>query len=369
MRTLGILTIYDSQGIIDNYLLYYARSLKEAVENLIIVINGNIEAEGLHDLYQISDKIIIRENAGYDVGGYKAALEKYGKDYILQYDQVVFSNDTCFGPFISFKSIFEYMNQKTGDFWGFEYIDNDYLSIMGTFFIVFRRSAMRDVFNFYIQLDTENMSRNDVVRIAEIGLFNFLVSRNYKFTYYSDIDNYDMYQSPNYCTKKCSIPLMKKRCFDPVKYKKDNCIDLLKYISEQYDYDINFILDTVKRKYGIVYDLDYEFRRKLQIEEVRLSDNLKTLKEIIDFAQGDKEVYIYGTGMYGKLIYEGISADVFIRGFVVSDNQYKEQFLYGKKIYKYSEINLEECKIVVAIKDACEIKTQLGHNENILYLF
>lgn len=369
MRTLGILSVYDSQGVIDNYLIYYAQSLKDAIDDLIIVINGNIDSKGFYNLKQISDKIILRANTGYDAGGYKAALEQYGKEFVLQYDQIVFSNDTCFGPFIPFKVIFEYMEHKPEDFWGFEYLDNDYLSIMGTFFIVFRKSAMADVFDFYGQLNTENMHRNDVVRIVEIGLFHYLISQNYKFTYYSDIDRYDMYQAPNYCTKKCGLPLMKKRCFDSVKYQKDNCVDLLKYISEHYDYNVNLILDTIKRKYGITYDLRYEFSRKLQIEEIKVPNNLNTLEEIINFAKDDKEVYIYGAGMHGKLIYERISAHADISGFVVSDNQEKEQFLHEKRIYKYSEIDVEKCKIIVAIKEADEIKIRLGFHENILYLF
>ncbi|MCM1154898.1 MAG: hypothetical protein NC392_05990 [Roseburia sp.] len=369
MQTLGILTVYDSHGIIDNYLLYYAQSLKEAVDDLIIVINGNVDRKGFNNLKQISDRIMIRKNLGYDAGGYKAALQKYGKEFILQYDQVVFSNDTCFGPFIPFKTVFEYMKHKKGDYWGFEYLDNDYLSIMGTFFIVFRKSVMADVFDFYVQLDTDNMHRNDVVRIAEMGLFHFLNAQKYDFTCYSDIDNYDMYQSPNYCTKQCGIPLMKKRCFDPIKYQKDNCIDLLKYISEHYDYDINLILDTVKRKYGIIYDIDYEFSRDLHVEEIKIPGSLNTLEEIINFARCGKEVYIYGTGMHGKLIYERIEKCVNISGFVVSDDQYKDQFMYDKKIYKYSEICFKDCKIIVAIKEANEIKNQLGCRENVLYLF
>ncbi|MCM1216995.1 MAG: rhamnan synthesis F family protein [Lachnospiraceae bacterium] len=368
MRTLGVLTVYDSQGVIDNYLLYYAQSLKEATDDLIIVINGDVNSEGLCNLKQISDRIIVRENTGYDAGGYKAALQKYGKEFVLRYDQVVFSNDTCFGPFIPFKTIFGDMDCKKGDFWGFEYLDLDYLSLMGTFFIVFRKSIMADVFDFYIQLDTENMRRNDVVRIAELGLFYYLINQDYKFICYSSIDNYDMYESPNYCTKQCGVPLMKKRCFDPIKYRRDNCIDLLKHIQEHYDYDITLILDVVKRKYGIIYDINYEFSRKLHIEEIKAS-NLNTLEEILNFAKCDKEVYIYGTGMYGKLIYERINELVNISGFVVSDDQYKKQVMYDKKIYKYSEICLEECKIIVAIKEAKEIKDQLGYRENVLYLF
>ncbi len=369
MKTLGILSIYDSQGIIDNYLIYYIQSLKEAVNDLIMVINGTIDLNSLYNLQQISDKIIFRENTGFDAGGYKTALEQYGKSFVLQYDQVVFSNDTCFGPFIPFRTIFEVMNQREGDFWGFEYLDDDYLSIMGTFFIVFRKSAMIDVFDFYTHLNTDRMCRNAVVRVVELGLFHYLTTRDYKFIYYSNIDNYDMYKSPNYCTKQCELPLMKKRCFDPIKYHKDNCVDLLKYISEHYNYDIRLILDTIKRKYNIVYDINHEFSRELYVKEIKIPEVLNTLEDIIKFAKSDKDIYIYGAGMYGKLIYERIREHVIISGFAVSDDQQKEQFLYGKRVYKYSEICNRKCKIIVAMKEADEVKAQLGYHENVLYLF
>lgn len=368
MHTLGVLVIYDPQGIIDDYLIFYTKSLIEAVEDLIIVINGNVEPDGYKNLLNITDKIIVRENKGYDAGGYKAALNEYGEKFFLKYDQVVFSNDTCFGPFIPFKTIFERMNKEEGDFWGFEYLDNDLFSIMGTFFIVFRKSVVSDVYDFFIHLDTDNMSRNDVVRIAELGLFHYLVGKGYKLNCFSSVDNYDMYKSPNFCTIKCGVPIMKKRCFDPIKYHKDNCIDLLKYLFDSSLYNVQYILDVVDRKYNIKYDLEYEFKRNLSLEEIKIPC-LKTLKEILGFINNAMDVYIYGAGMYGKYMYERLKDYMNITGFVLSDDQYVDDYINGVKVYRYSDLCLDDCKVIVAIKESNEIRSRIGNHNNILYLF
>lgn len=366
MRSLAILSVYDSQGIVDKYLSYFGTSLMKAVDELIVVINGKVNDEGMTTLEEITDKILVRDNIGFDAGGYRAAMDTYGKEYILSYDQVIICNDTCFGPFVPFKEIFAQMDQNSADFWGFQYVEYDFMSSMGTFFIAFRKNVLNDVYDYLMGLDIDHMTRSDVVRMVEIGLSQFLLDKKYKYVCYSNTDDYDVYKAPNYCIRQCGAPLMKKRCFDPIKYHKDNCIDALKYIEANYEYDIELILSVIKRKYDITYDLEYEYSRVLHTQDIKFPALNSTLEDINLFVQSDKDVYIYGTGFYGKLLMERISACV--KGFVISDERYTEEYVMNKKVYKYSSIKNDDCKIVVAILDADEIKRKLQNRKDVLYL-
>ena len=43
MKRLGIVSIYDSEGIIYEYLLYYIESLNEILDKMIVIVNGYLE--------------------------------------------------------------------------------------------------------------------------------------------------------------------------------------------------------------------------------------------------------------------------------------------------------------------------------------
>ena len=138
-----------------------------------------------------------------------------------------------------------------------------------------------------------------------------------------------------------------------------------KYLFDSSLYNVQYILDVVDRKYNIKYDLEYEFKRNLSLEEIKIPC-LKTLKEILGFINN---VYIYGAGMYGKYMYERLKDYMNITGFVLSDDQYVDDYINGVKVYRYSDLCLDDCKVIVAIKEANEIRSRIGNHNNILYLF
>ncbi len=368
MKTLGIMTVYDSQGVIDDYLKYYINSLKEVVNELVIIVNGFINKAG-KDILEQYGEIIIRDNIGYDAGGYKEGLEALGRQYILQYDQVIISNDTCFGPFKPFNDIFEKMNSIETDFWGLEFLNNSFLSNFATFFLVFRNNSLNDLYSFFEDLQIEGLNRNDLPRVVELGLFNYLIDKKYSFSKYIDIKDTDIYRAPNYALRNHNFPLMKKRCFDVSIYRKDNCIDALKYIHTNQLFDINMILQVAERKYGIKYDLDKEFKRELDLEEIKVPLINRTWEELLADLSGVKNIFVYGAGTFGKILMERLDKEGKKAEFVVSDENHNAEYIMGKRIHKYSEVEKLDCKIIVAIKDCVEIKKKLKDKKNIIYIW
>lgn len=119
MKRLCIYFFYDKDGFVDNYVPLYLNAMREFFSEICVVVNGKLTQESKEKLDTVCDKILIRENKGFDSWAYKEALYSYGLDYIAQnFDEVLLNNFTCFGPIGSFKPMFDKMDKSVCDFWG-----------------------------------------------------------------------------------------------------------------------------------------------------------------------------------------------------------------------------------------------------------
>ena len=117
-KRLGIYSFYDAQGIVDRYVPCFLHDLKQNLAELVIVVNGLILIEEKQKLLAITPHIIIRENKGFDIWGYKTGLDHYGWDRLSEFDEVVVANNTVFGPVFPFSQMFAGMANRDLDFWG-----------------------------------------------------------------------------------------------------------------------------------------------------------------------------------------------------------------------------------------------------------
>ena len=116
---LTILQFYDKDGIVDRYITYLLDKLKEISSRLVVVVNGNISEKGLELLKKHSDEIILRDNIGFDAAAWKYVMcEHYGWEKIREFDELLLTNDSYYGPFYPLTEIINKMEQKTLDFWG-----------------------------------------------------------------------------------------------------------------------------------------------------------------------------------------------------------------------------------------------------------
>jgi rhamnosyltransferase len=118
MRRLAIYLFFDTNGVVDEYVSYKLARLREHVDRVLVVVNGLLTEHGRALLESVSDEILVRENVGYDVGGYQEALLHVGFDEVAQYDEVILLNYTFFGPVTPFGDLFDRMDALDVDFWG-----------------------------------------------------------------------------------------------------------------------------------------------------------------------------------------------------------------------------------------------------------
>lgn len=116
-RRLLIYVVYDRRGDVEEYIPYALRALRPHATTILAVVNGALTDAGRERLEPVVDQIIVRENRGYDIWGYKEGLDAIG-EMIAEYDEVVLANDTWFGPVQPFGPVFERIDQRPLHFWG-----------------------------------------------------------------------------------------------------------------------------------------------------------------------------------------------------------------------------------------------------------
>ena len=75
--------------------------------------------EGRARLEGVADTVWARKNVGFDVWAYKEALEAFGPDRLAEYDELILTNYTYFGPIYPLRGdVRPYGPAGDLDFWG-----------------------------------------------------------------------------------------------------------------------------------------------------------------------------------------------------------------------------------------------------------
>ncbi len=277
-KRLGVFIFYDRDNIVDDYVLYLLNDICSNFSHLTIISNSELNETEKKKLEIFSKDIIIRENAGLDAG----ALYMYFNNSVdyQNYDEVVCFNDTFFGPFYSFKKVFEEMDKKDVDFWGLAlgHKQRDGYGIMKegyipehiqTFFISFRKKVLlSEAFkNYWKNYDYENMQTfYDVVTKHELRFTKYLHEHGFSYDSYIKDTNAsekftENYNNYNYNSSTQIIEdhalYIKRKNFIASKrdflYLTDRG-DLNKsfeYIKNHTNYDVSLIWKNILRLYNL----------------------------------------------------------------------------------------------------------------------
>lgn len=271
-RKLLIYFFYDRDGVVDDYIPYMLNDLNKNIDDIVVVCNGKLQEEGRKRLEQFTDRIILRENKGFDVWAYKTAMETIGWDELIKYDEVILMNFTIMGPLYPFSEMFDDMNKRDVDFWGitmFHRFEGDPFGTMEegyipdhiqSHFIAIRQPMLSsEEFRKYWEDMPMIVSYQDSVGTHEARFTKYFEKLGYKWQVYVDTqDLADITNNPVISVitrlieeKRC--PIFKRRSFmqqyDVV--INETCGQeaalLFEYIKNNTDYDCNMILDNLLR--------------------------------------------------------------------------------------------------------------------------
>lgn len=232
MKRAALFFMYDKQGIVDRYVLELLKDIKTNVDKLVIIVNGSLNDEGVKAFDKISDKVIYRENKGFDVYAYRCGLSYLRSKDINVWDEVVMFNFTNFGSVYPFSEAFDKMDEIDVDFWGLTmhhgmkedpYCRCRYGCIpehIQSSFIAVRRSLFsEDEFWDYWDNMPAIDDYVDAIVNHEAVFTKYFLDMGYRYASYvdtsdlKDIHPYPLMMMPKFLIEERRCPVLKERHF------------------------------------------------------------------------------------------------------------------------------------------------------------
>lgn len=258
MKRAVVFAHYDKQNLIDDYVVYYLKALKEIASDVIFV--SCCDVENPEKLDGIASHIIAEPHNEYDFGSYKRGF-LYLLPRLDEFDELIFANDSCFGPFYPLAEIFGEMDDKNCDFWGITKNNFGYRKSVKRFivrrphvqsyFLVFKKNILQSgILNDFMKTVKHEDDKRQVVSKYEIGLSELLVENGFKYDVlvnaYNRINNITILKWRQIILEhkmpfmKCSLPRLVNKSSTTVEGYQD-------IIAQVSDYPVNLIENNVKR--------------------------------------------------------------------------------------------------------------------------
>ena len=270
MKRLAIYFFYDKNGIVREYVTYFLSHLKEYCDELCVVVNAPLDEHGEKCLKNNCDRLLVRDNVGFDAWAYKHAIESYGYNLIKQYDELVLCNFTSYGPIHPFEEMFQRMGTINCDFWGLNRHPSQNVQLgkdknsaivshIQSHFMVFRKSLLeKKCFQRYWETLSPINSYIEAIVNHELRCTQYFERLGFLSETYLDSKKYDQKINGNasiLCADTQLIedrsPLLKRKVFfieneqwldTAIGHVAADCLD---YIQSETDYDVNLILQDL----------------------------------------------------------------------------------------------------------------------------
>lgn len=216
-----LLAHWDPENIVDSYVLYMARHLKQLGKKIILCSAAPLAA--LPQETDIFDAIVCRTCAGYDFTSWKAAFEAFPSLY--EAAEVTLCNDSVFAPIGSYAPVYQTMASIPCDFWGMSF-SHEIMPHMQSFHLVLRKKALQHTaFKHFIAAVAINDNR-DIAVGYEVRFSLWLELHGLKAGCYRPYNLHTkIAANPTVRWEKClrdGIPLLKRELF-----KANGCISAL----------------------------------------------------------------------------------------------------------------------------------------------
>lgn len=181
MKRLCIFAHYDKDNLIDDYVIYYLRELKKSFNKIIFVSDSDLSKKETDKIIDIVDYIQAFKHGEYDWGSYKYGYFIAKENYILtSIDEVLFCNDSVYGPVTSLEPIFDKMSADDCDFWGM-YENQDGIekgvkeNHLQSWFLLLKNNVVNsDLFDDFMTSITQLDDKNEIIQKYEIGFTKFM---------------------------------------------------------------------------------------------------------------------------------------------------------------------------------------------------
>ena len=186
-KRMAVYCFYDRDGIVDDYVVFFLRALRKTASKISCLVKGVLSESGRKALEGCTDEIIVIKKAGFDAWAYQRFVN--GRlDEIREYDELIFCNNSFFGPLYPLEDVFREMDgrDEQSDFWGMT-AQQRISEHLETYFMVFRKKAITssvfaDFFRNILRIQTSledylfEIELTDVLRRAGFTYGSFIGS-------------------------------------------------------------------------------------------------------------------------------------------------------------------------------------------------
>jgi lipopolysaccharide biosynthesis protein len=281
MNRTVIFAHYDKNNKIENYVIFYLKELKKIAKNIVFVSDCNLNEEEIVKLSNITHHIIAKRHGEYDFGSYKYGYLYAKENNLLNTEELILANDSCFGPLISFENIWNEINKKECDFWGINQNDIDVDFHIQSFFMVFKENVFKnELFDNFITSIKKQENKDEIIKKYEIGLSKLLLGNGFKAQSF------------------CNYPSDRKVTQDLVFNKTAPLIKKWE-ILELYPKLTKLICQKIIKRLNSAYDIDLIIDYTKKHSNKKLKNNLKIIRRIlIDIKLKRKKFCVLGKNLF-----------------------------------------------------------------------
>lgn len=223
-KRLCVFAHYDKNQKIDDYVIYYINELRKVTDKIVFVSDCELPETEL-DKLNACTHTLSKRHGEYDFGSYKRGF-LYAKENNLlsDVDELIFANDSCFGPIYPFDEVFNKMKNSESDFWGLTLgfcrpltrdKNSGKIKHVQSYFIVFKRKVFISAqFEEFLKGITKTEDKYTIVNNYELGMSQTLEKAGFKFdTYLKELPDKNYYAGFNKKVYQNKLPLIKKGIF------------------------------------------------------------------------------------------------------------------------------------------------------------
>jgi lipopolysaccharide biosynthesis protein len=172
MRAL-IYVHYDRDGIVDPHVEYALAQYRPHVDHMVFVSPSVRELTPKQK--GLVDDFVPRENIGYDFGSWRDGLLSLDAD---RYEEIVFANDSVYGPLWSPGPVLEFGLERNLDFWGMVMSDQTVTPgvasphVQSWFFAARKKLIQSEAFQSFWQRIEPVGTKREIIQRFEVGLSN-----------------------------------------------------------------------------------------------------------------------------------------------------------------------------------------------------
>ena len=168
---------YSADGLIRDDIIPLLKAYQRHADLVVIAATPQLaeQTRTLKKLQSLSQVVIVRENDGYDFGSWMTGI-RFCSQMLEDYEQVILTNDSLWGPINPLKQLFNRLNASPADVVGLT-DDLMYSYHLQSSLIAFRKTAFtHSAFaDFWSSIHTWSQKR-DLVKQQEVGLSKRMMS-------------------------------------------------------------------------------------------------------------------------------------------------------------------------------------------------